>query len=112
MQEGKDMGAKFTLLTHFSQRYSKIPVLDEIEGQDNVGIAFDNMVVNPETMKNIPATYPALKRCIFINIFICTFSSIYLSILSYFLPHFFASLATVLVIKEWFLFSFVYLLLS
>jgi len=62
IQDGKDMGAKFTLLTHFSQRYSKIPLLDEIEGQINVGIAFDNLVVNPETMKNIPATYPAFKR--------------------------------------------------
>jgi len=62
IQEGKDMGAKFTLLTHFSQRYSKLPLLEEIEGQANVGIAFDNMVVNPQTMKNIPAIYPALKR--------------------------------------------------
>ena len=64
IQDGKDMRAKFTLLTHFSQRYSKIPLLDEIEGQDNVGIAFDNLVVNPETMKNIPATYPAFKRLV------------------------------------------------
>ena len=33
IQEGKDMGAKFTLLTHFSQRYSKLPLLEEIEGK-------------------------------------------------------------------------------
>ncbi|XP_023347836.1 zinc phosphodiesterase ELAC protein 2-like [Eurytemora carolleeae] len=56
------MEAKFTLLTHFSQRYSKIPLLDEIQGKENVGIAFDNMVVNPVSMRTIPGLYPALKR--------------------------------------------------
>lgn len=40
---GKDMNAKFTILTHFSQRYYKIPLIDEFG--DNVGVAFDNMRV-------------------------------------------------------------------
>jgi len=62
IQEGHAMNAKFTLLTHFSQRYGKIPCLDEIQGKPNVGIAFDNMVVNPDTMKMIPALYPAITR--------------------------------------------------
>lgn len=31
---GMAMGARRVLLTHFSQRYQKIPVMDDIEGQD------------------------------------------------------------------------------
>ena len=62
IEEGKKVEAKFTMLTHFSQRYSKMPSLDEINGQNNVGISFDNMVVSPKTMRFIPSIYPALKR--------------------------------------------------
>ena len=42
---GNKMNAKFILLTHFSQRYAKVP---KIEGDlaPNVGIAFDNMQVS------------------------------------------------------------------
>ena len=61
-QEGKLMGAKFTMLTHFSQRYAKMPLLAEIEGQPNVGIAFDTMSVNPRTFNLIPSLFPALAR--------------------------------------------------
>ena len=61
-QEGKLMGAKFTMLTHFSQRYAKMPLLGEIEGQPNVGIAFDTMSVSPRTFNLIPSLYPALSR--------------------------------------------------
>jgi len=42
---GQDMGAKFTLLTHFSQRYAKIPLFND-KFSDSVGIAFDNMQVS------------------------------------------------------------------
>jgi len=62
VQVGEEMGAKFTLLTHFSQRYSKMPVLGEVKGKDNVGVAFDNMVVGPNNMRMIKNTYPALER--------------------------------------------------
>lgn len=66
IQSGRDMGAKFTLLTHFSQRYCKMPALEEIEGQEvegaAVGIAFDNMVVRPDSLHTISSIYPALKR--------------------------------------------------
>jgi len=58
---GKDMKAKFTLITHFSQRYSKMPLLEEIENEENVGIAFDNLVVNPSNVQQIRLLYPALK---------------------------------------------------
>lgn len=62
IKEGQMMGAKFTMLTHFSQRYAKMPTLTEIRGKPNVGIAFDNMVVRPDNMKIIPSLYPALVR--------------------------------------------------
>jgi ribonuclease Z len=57
------MEAKFTFLTHFSQRYSKIPKFEEIEapGTDNVGVAFDNMTVSPQTFGLIRHTFPVLK---------------------------------------------------
>lgn len=41
---GLKMKAKFILLTHFSQRYAKLPRFDD-NFAENVGIAFDNMQV-------------------------------------------------------------------
>lgn len=44
IQVGKDMDAKNIILTHFSQRYAKLPRFnDNFAG--NVSIAFDNMLV-------------------------------------------------------------------
>ena len=34
----------------------------EYLGKENVGIAFDNMVVNRFNMRSIPSMYEALKR--------------------------------------------------
>jgi len=62
IEVGKEMNAKFTLLTHFSQRYSKSPLLWEMEGEPNVGIAFDNLVVNPDNLEQLPYLYPGLKQ--------------------------------------------------
>jgi ribonuclease Z len=45
IEVGQRMGAKFTLLTHFSQRYAKLPRLNASFTKD-VGIAFDNMQVS------------------------------------------------------------------
>jgi len=61
IEVGKEMEAKFTLLTHFSQRYSKTPLLEEIENEENVGIAFDNMVLRPDNYQQLRLIYPALK---------------------------------------------------
>ena len=47
---GQRMGAKFTLLTHFSQRYAKLPRLNASFTKD-VGIAFDNMQVRVNSVK-------------------------------------------------------------
>jgi ribonuclease Z len=46
VQIGKDMKAHFTILTHFSQRYSKVPWIDENMNLENVGLAFDNMRIS------------------------------------------------------------------
>lgn len=45
---GKEMNAKYTVLTHFSQRYARLPRLNPHILNDNntVGIAFDNMQVS------------------------------------------------------------------
>jgi len=62
IEVGQAVGAKFTILTHFSLLYAKMPSMLEIQGKLNVGIAFDNMVVNPSTIHLIPSIYPALTR--------------------------------------------------
>ncbi|KAF4520499.1 hypothetical protein B566_EDAN004750 [Ephemera danica] len=57
---GQKMNAKFTLLTHFSQRYAKIPLFnDKFSG--TVGIAFDNMRVSLSQLPLLPLLYPALR---------------------------------------------------
>jgi len=57
---GRKMGAKFTMLTHFSQRYAKVP---KISGDldPNVGIAFDNMSLGLSDLWKVPLMYPTLK---------------------------------------------------
>ncbi|CAH0564098.1 unnamed protein product [Brassicogethes aeneus] len=57
---GKKMNAKHTLLTHFSQRYAKLPRFNE-NFSENVGIAFDNMQVRLDELPLVPLLYPALK---------------------------------------------------
>ncbi|CAG5092791.1 Similar to RNaseZ: Ribonuclease Z [Cotesia congregata] len=61
---GEQMKAKFILLTHFSQRYSKMPRIpedDEKFNSNNIGIAFDNMQFNLAELTLLPLFYPALK---------------------------------------------------
>lgn len=56
------MGAKFTLLTHFSQRYSKIPIFNEKSFASNtIGVAFDNMQISPDRLHHLPYFIPSLK---------------------------------------------------
>ncbi|RWS14896.1 hypothetical protein B4U79_08996 [Dinothrombium tinctorium] len=56
---GKQMNAKITLLTHFSQRYSKIPIIPE--DAQNVGIAFDNMCISLSQLPKLPLLLKPLK---------------------------------------------------
>lgn len=57
---GKEMRAKFTILTHFSQRYYKLPVIPE-DFPSNAGFAFDNMRVEFEDLPRMPLMLDALK---------------------------------------------------
>ncbi|XP_014470269.1 PREDICTED: ribonuclease Z, mitochondrial [Dinoponera quadriceps] len=64
IQAGENMRSKFTLLTHFSQRYAAIPHLPENENDTrlrNVGIAYDYMHVSLSQLPLLPFLYPALK---------------------------------------------------
>ncbi|CAK9807553.1 Ribonuclease Z, mitochondrial [Anthophora plagiata] len=56
---GKFMNAKFTLLTHFSQRYSKIPYLPKRE--TNVGLAYDHMEIKLSQLPLLPLFHPCIK---------------------------------------------------
>ncbi|CAH1971818.1 unnamed protein product [Acanthoscelides obtectus] len=57
---GQKMKAKNILLTHFSQRYAKLPRFND-NFAENVGIAFDNMQVKLDELQLLPLLYPALK---------------------------------------------------
>lgn len=65
IQAGEQMRSKFTLLTHFSQRYATIPPLpndDENSSKlKNVGIAYDNMHISLSQLPLLPLMYPTLK---------------------------------------------------
>uniref|UniRef100_A0A182JMM4 Zinc phosphodiesterase ELAC protein 2 n=1 Tax=Anopheles atroparvus TaxID=41427 RepID=A0A182JMM4_ANOAO len=65
IEQGKKMNARYTLLTHFSQRYAKIPRLRPEQQQaglgTDLGIAFDNMEVTLDDLPALCKFYPALK---------------------------------------------------
>ncbi|XP_022651975.1 zinc phosphodiesterase ELAC protein 2-like isoform X2 [Varroa destructor] len=62
VQVGNQMNAKFTLLTHFSQRYCKLPNIDDaIFEKHPVGCAFDHMEIAPKHLQVLPHLYPSLK---------------------------------------------------
>ncbi|XP_069692325.1 ribonuclease Z, mitochondrial isoform X2 [Periplaneta americana] len=60
IEVGHRMEAKFILLTHFSQRYAKLPRLNANFTKD-VGIAFDNMQVSLGEVPLLPLMYPSLR---------------------------------------------------
>lgn len=60
IQQGREMQAKHTILTHFSQRYAKCPRLPSSEDMQSVAIAFDNMEVTVEDLPHYHKLYPAL----------------------------------------------------
>ena len=60
---GRQMNARRILLTHFSQRYQKIPVMQNREGRDQVAIvAFDYMRAKVGDFAKIEAFTPALMK--------------------------------------------------
>ncbi|EMR11049.1 hypothetical protein PNEG_00648 [Pneumocystis murina B123] len=60
---GKRMNANFTLLTHFSQRYPKIPnfIMNDNNNQNRLGIAFDGMEIEFSDLWKLPYYSNALK---------------------------------------------------
>jgi ribonuclease Z len=61
VEAGRRMGARHTLLTHFSQRYARLPRLAApmLALNRSVGIAFDNMqVLTPLRIHTTHALYP------------------------------------------------------
>ncbi|KAJ3702903.1 hypothetical protein LUZ61_006608 [Rhynchospora tenuis] len=58
---GVSAGVYRIILTHFSQRYPKIPVVDEVN-IDKTCIAFDLMSVNLADLPALPKVLPYLKR--------------------------------------------------
>lgn len=56
---GNSVGAYRIILTHFSQRYPKIPVLDE-KHMHKTCIAFDLMSVNVADLSVLPKVLPYL----------------------------------------------------
>lgn len=55
------MNAKFLLMTHFSQRYPKIPVFDTSKGKCGAGIAFDLMRMRFSDFDTIPLLTTSLQ---------------------------------------------------
>ncbi|PIK35883.1 putative zinc phosphodiesterase ELAC protein 2, partial [Apostichopus japonicus] len=64
---GERMNARFIILTHFSQRYPKMPLLpDGVSGK--VGIAFDFMRFSLSEVSMLPRFMPTLKHLFAENI--------------------------------------------
>uniref|UniRef100_U5EN23 Zinc phosphodiesterase ELAC protein 2 n=1 Tax=Corethrella appendiculata TaxID=1370023 RepID=U5EN23_9DIPT len=61
IEQGQKMNAKFTILTHFSQRYSKIPRIESDQLDQSVGLAFDNMSVSLSDLPTLNSLYPMFK---------------------------------------------------
>jgi ribonuclease Z len=51
VRTGKEANAKYLILTHFSQRYPKVPAFEE--GSDNVTFAFDYLSFRYEDMEDL-----------------------------------------------------------
>ena len=55
----EEAGCEHLLLTHFSQRYCKVPALGDV-ARGRTGVAFDLMTVAPGTMHLPAALLPAV----------------------------------------------------
>jgi hypothetical protein len=59
-QVAQEAGCESVVLTHFSQRYPKVPVLGDVCG-GRVGVAFDLMTVDLAALDAPAAALPALR---------------------------------------------------
>jgi ribonuclease Z len=60
IEVGKHMNAKWTLLTHFSTRYGRISVVDDVS-KNNVGFSFDFMQLTAKSLERVNDIVPQLK---------------------------------------------------
>ena len=60
IETGVKAGVYRTILTHFSQRYPKIPVVDD-SYTDRTAIAFDMMSANLADLEMLPSLLPTLR---------------------------------------------------
>ena len=56
---GESMKAKNIILTHFSQRYARLPMLGK-HTTSKIGVAFDNMLVSLNDIQKLHYLYPSL----------------------------------------------------
>lgn len=61
LEQSRKMNAKYTILTHFSLRYSKIPFHKD-DLPENTGIAFDNMQVTLDDLPNLSSHLPKYRE--------------------------------------------------
>eukprot|EP01114_Cavostelium_apophysatum_P023195 TRINITY_DN8664_c0_g1_i2.p1 TRINITY_DN8664_c0_g1~~TRINITY_DN8664_c0_g1_i2.p1 ORF type:complete len:762 (-),score=109.98 TRINITY_DN8664_c0_g1_i2:17-2302(-) len=59
---GRRMDARHIVLTHFSQRYPKVPVIDDGMMEGKVSIAFDLMTITNENITSLPSLNPILQQ--------------------------------------------------
>jgi ribonuclease Z len=59
-QVARDAGCEALILTHFSQRYPKVPVLDDVY-HGLTSVAFDMMTVDIDTLKFAPTILAILR---------------------------------------------------
>lgn len=62
IEQGREMNAKFTLLTHFSQRYRNLPPIKDDMLDPSIGVAFDNMELVPSDLSKLNKIYLQLKE--------------------------------------------------
>ena len=61
LQVGKDMGAQYTVLTHFSQRNSvHVPTYDSVDSPNTI-VAYDNMQLRHASLDVATKVPPAMK---------------------------------------------------
>jgi len=63
LEISEKMNAGHTILTHFSQRYAKVPLINE-NFNNQIGCAFDNMRASRKEYSMLPLLIPTLK-CLF-----------------------------------------------
>lgn len=63
IEQSEKMQAKYTLLTHFSQRYRVLaPINDNLIKDKNIGMAFDFMEIVPDDLSKLNDLYFKLKE--------------------------------------------------